>query len=86
MTSFIEIIDKLDLTVVDNIDDDQPTNYDNNDDVNISQTQNENETGARLDLEKIHSIQQEIILNLYIRNRKVQIKSVHIVKGFFSFS
>ena len=67
MTSFIEIIDKLDLTVVDNIDDDQPTNYDNNDDVNISQTQNENDTDAKLDLEKIHSIQQEIILNLYIK-------------------
>ena len=67
MTSFIEIIDKLDLTVVDNIDDDQLTNSDNNDDVNISQTQNENDTDAKLDLEKIHSIQQEIILNLYIK-------------------
>ena len=74
MTSFIEIIDKLDLTVLDNIDDDQPTISDNNDDIEISQTQNENDTIAKLDLEKMHSIQQEIILYQCIRVKGIQIK------------
>ena len=74
MTSFIEIIDKLDLTVLDNIDDDQPTISGNNDDIEISQTQNENDAVAKLDLEKMHSFQQEIILYQCIRVKGIQIE------------